>query len=419
MNNILLGYEVYESATDKGKNFNGRINPSTKIDNECLVNDFYKKYHEVFITPETCSDDAYKLLFGCFFGNAINRNLIKRKQVSDIKNQIYFYPIEILSINLFIRTTSHIAISEKVRYDILNGKAYILIRYISEGDMQLYLNEFNNLIKELSLPKENILVFHGDLSKERYADCAFTYVPVNSFPFWVQQFKRENIATYEYDERKLFVSYNRRPRQHRIALSAILLHAGLTTSAIYSFPVTNKDNIVNINQNILSGLLNENEIDELAQLSGFSPDGLNLQTTNPAINIVEDHYTSTFCSLVTETLYDTIFLTEKIYKPILMGHPFILLGAPGTLQYLRNLGFKTFSNWWDESYDTTENLFERCNKIAEILNNLNNKTSHQLRLIRCLMKPVLVHNQKLFNRMIADNRFNADLDVVKYIERLI
>ncbi len=58
--------------------------------------------------------------------------------------------------------------------------------------------------------------------------------------------------------------------------------------------------------------------------------------------------------IVTETVfyYDKLHLTEKIFKPIVMKQPFMLLGAIGNLAYLKSYGFKTFEGIIDESYDT-------------------------------------------------------------------
>jgi hypothetical protein len=64
-------------------------------------------------------------------------------------------------------------------------------------------------------------------------------------------------------------------------------------------------------------------------------------------------YTDTWFSLVTETIYDYphTFRTEKIWKPILMAHPFVVAANRGYLRDLRNAGFKTFGTLIDEGYD--------------------------------------------------------------------
>jgi hypothetical protein len=73
--------------------------------------------------------------------------------------------------------------------------------------------------------------------------------------------------------------------------------------------------------------------------------------------------------LVTETVATgrRHHLTEKTFKPIAMGMPFILVGTQGSLKYLRSYGFKTFGSFWDESYDDIEDDHERIAAVARTL----------------------------------------------------
>jgi hypothetical protein len=63
-------------------------------------------------------------------------------------------------------------------------------------------------------------------------------------------------------------------------------------------------------------------------------------------------------------------LTEKTFKPIAMGMPFIIVGTQGSLQYLRSYGFQTFGDLWDESYDNEPDDHLRIEKIAKVLQQL-------------------------------------------------
>ena len=106
-------------------------------------------------------------------------------------------------------------------------------------------------------------------------------------------------------------------------------------------------------------------------------------------------YERTFISVVTETLYeeDTLFNSEKIWKPIIMGHPFILLGNQYHLQWLRDQGFKTFGKWIDESYDTEPRMEDRSNKIISELKRLGEMDIDQLKGIREEMNEVCRFNK--------------------------
>ena len=75
-------------------------------------------------------------------------------------------------------------------------------------------------------------------------------------------------------------------------------------------------------------------------------------------------YDSTYCSLVIETSQvQPTFVTEKSYKPIAYFHPFMIIGSPGTLAFLRQAGFETFDNLFDESYDSVHDLHQRLDII--------------------------------------------------------
>jgi len=82
-------------------------------------------------------------------------------------------------------------------------------------------------------------------------------------------------------------------------------------------------------------------------------------------NYLPEWYNSTHFTVVVETHQDqgSVFLTEKTFKPIMYGHPFILYGQQRSLEMLKNLGFETYDTLFDESYDEIENIVERRQKI--------------------------------------------------------
>jgi hypothetical protein len=96
---------------------------------------------------------------------------------------------------------------------------------------------------------------------------------------------------------------------------------------------------------------------------------------------VEDAQSSAI-HLVAETLFDKnkIHLTEKIFRPMVMMQPFIVFAGAGALEYLRQYGFQTFGDIWDESYDQISDHAQRYQKILDLifyLSNLDEKTFHQ------------------------------------------
>ena len=76
--------------------------------------------------------------------------------------------------------------------------------------------------------------------------------------------------------------------------------------------------------------------------------------------------------LVTETVATgrRHHITEKTFKPIALGMPFVIVGTQGSLEYLRSYGFRTFEGIWDESYDQAEDSV-RIERIASLLRSLD------------------------------------------------
>lgn len=112
-----------------------------------------------------------------------------------------------------------------------------------------------------------------------------------------------------------------------------------------------------------------------------------------------EHITKSFVYVVTET-HDgwtpsnnpKKHLTEKIFKPIVAKQPFLLVGSYQNLAYLRSYGFKTFGDYWDESYDDISNREDRIKAVVNILSKLNDLPYAQLIEIRNDMNDIIEHN---------------------------
>jgi len=83
-------------------------------------------------------------------------------------------------------------------------------------------------------------------------------------------------------------------------------------------------------------------------------------------------YIDTYFSLVTETVfeYPYSFRTEKIAKPLAMGHPWICATSVGFYRDMHKLGFQTFGHVIDESFDSINNHQDRMERITMIVNDL-------------------------------------------------
>jgi len=118
----------------------------------------------------------------------------------------------------------------------------------------------------------------------------------------------------------------------------------------------------------------------------------------------EDH-TKTNCSIVLETVFDNrIHLTEKTLRPIACGHPFMILSGPGTLEYLRTYGFKTFHPFIDESYDLETDSDKRMIMVLSEMDRINKLSQADQEHIWKACAVVARHNKELF---FSDRFFNS------------
>lgn len=138
----------------------------------------------------------------------------------------------------------------------------------------------------------------------------------------------------------------------------------------------------------------------------------------PQYKPINEHENS-FCSVVTETLFyentcrdlleDAMFITEKTEKCFSAGHPFVMLGRPNFLKKLKELGFKTFDKWWDESYDSIEDDDTRMESIKNTILSISKMSYDEIRDMYLEMLPTLHHNQNLNEKFYYLNRKRCNI----------
>ena len=96
----------------------------------------------------------------------------------------------------------------------------------------------------------------------------------------------------------------------------------------------------------------------------------------------------------TETVYfgQRTHITEKTFKAIALEMPFVLVATAGSLEYLREYGFKTFAGIIDESYDLETDDIVRIEKVVKLLKDLDNLSVEQKQHIHQACLPIVQHN---------------------------
>lgn len=116
-------------------------------------------------------------------------------------------------------------------------------------------------------------------------------------------------------------------------------------------------------------------------------------------------YGDTVCSVVVETLVDNdiYYISEKTFKSLAAEHLFVVLSGAGFLKNLRERGFQTFNDHFDESYDTELDLDKRIQKIISVLQFIKNSDNETLYRDTADIRK---HNHQLIMDVDSIDRFN-------------
>ena len=150
---------------------------------------------------------------------------------------------------------------------------------------------------------------------------------------------------------------NRTDKVDRIKFKKFFEENGLKDISYYSFLWENERNF------------EENYI----QNTHAQHDNLIHVYENTAINLLcESKYESDNNSVIEFT-----FLSEKTFRALAFPRPFILIGQKNSLKNIKALGFRTFSDIIDESYDELEDK-DRMKKIEEIILDISKKSKEEI-----------------------------------------
>jgi hypothetical protein len=151
---------------------------------------------------------------------------------------------------------------------------------------------------------------------------------------------------------------------------------------------------------ISNKLLDSNYINHTLTLNNPTEGGGKVIPWNDLYKLID----STFLYVICETDYNTgpkfnrdyVHFTEKTLIPLNQHKPFLMLGVPYYLKYLKKLGFKTCEKFWDESYDDEIDNETRMNMVIELIKDFNTKSISELEQLKNDIKPILLHNKNQY-----------------------
>ena len=142
----------------------------------------------------------------------------------------------------------------------------------------------------------------------------------------------------------------------------------------------------------------------------INPSAVDKDATDPEFDSKEENvnirtsqnprssYNEAFCAIVHESRFTQPWpnISEKTINAMDNYRPFIMCAAPGTLQMLKDMGFKTFDKYWSEEYDDIISNKDRMVKICETIEYINSFSVEELREMYKDMESILIHNRENF-----------------------
>lgn len=110
----------------------------------------------------------------------------------------------------------------------------------------------------------------------------------------------------------------------------------------------------------------------------------------------EVHDSLVYVSTETVLFGKRLYLTEKTFKPIALGMPFVLLSTAGSLEYLRSYGFQSFGHIWSEDYDYETDDLARHEAVARVLKDIDTLTITDKKQLWRHCLPIIKHNWNWF-----------------------
>ena len=233
---------------------------------------------------------------------------------------------------------------------------------------------------------------------------------------WLKKIETIDPDLHVWNKNKLFYCLFGRPTASRLGLAAYLHQNHRDITHLHFSATTDVDELVQIE---LDKLL-QYDIDSIESAGTLikqlplllsSPD---LYTATNGYNY-NDQLTKLYKDILIDVLAEshvsgtTFFPTEKTLRPMWLKKPFVIFASKNYLDYLHQMGFKTFYNFWSEEYDAYEGK-ERYIRMLSLINTLARMPMAELESMYQNMQSILDHNYNLLLNQTYNNNLSYIYD---------
>lgn len=331
-------------------------------------------------------------------------------QLSDFNNAVgrAYYTI---GLGFFNFDVDYFALMDETVRRQLRREELVVLFYYHEGDNPFRIKDrLDELCQNHLLPPRCYRFVSGNTVADTIA--GFAYFPDHELLYWHRN--RQIAATPVHTNKRSrdFTVLSRTHKWWRATVMTDLHRAGLLENSYWSYRTdialdeAETDNPIEVDTLDIRA-----DIAEFLSNSPYTCDAKTASQHNDHHVTETDHHAESYCNIVLETHFDAdgsggAFLTEKTFKAIKHGQPFVIVGSPGSLAALRKLGYRTFDHAMDNRYDSIQNNTERWISVRSVIAQLKSQDLHAW-FESC--RDDIEHNQQLFCRTKAD-RLNTLLE---------
>jgi hypothetical protein len=281
--------------------------------------------------------------------------------------------------------------------------------YYHEGDNPARIKDRLDTLAQDHLMPSNCYVF---VSGNTAANNIPGFIYFADFELWYWHRNRSNGALPIHGElrEREFTALNRLHKSWRATAMANLLQQHVLDNSYWSYceSGTLEDDQNPIEIDSFAALRDATE--QFLKSAPYISDELDQLERNNHAHIEAKYFVNSYCHIVLETHFDVdqsggAFLTEKTFKPIKHGQLFFIAGGAGSLQTLRDMGYRVFDNILDNSYDLEVNNTKRWQLLCKAIQQAQFDLPGLFKLARADIE----HNQQLFVEAKTD-RLNILLE---------
>jgi len=282
--------------------------------------------------------------------------------------------------------------SEFVKFCVAHQQQHIVLRVNNEAHCLTYCGVYD-ILDQFDFASVTIITANALEQHPQYK------IEKKVWTHWLQNIKTFDFNyDYAWNEQKLFGCFYGRPSAPRLGIATHLAQHHSSRSLIRTkFDFEREES---------------RKLFDLQRLFAWQPEIINhLHLLNNQQYIGDQYYdrghydqANTLSHMYKHFLIDIVaepvcegqsfYPTEKVVRAMLCKRPFIVMASQNYLEYLRQMGFHTFFEFWNEEYDAYD-AKNRYMKILDLIDHLAKKTHAEMVDLYYAMTFQLEHNYKL------------------------